>query len=300
MPLHAAISYFTQRCSRQQSEASKAVFFALCEDKLQAIANKLVRDLARAPGLIRDRDQPRGIVGHVGTGYADAGVHPVPSKVWRGCSWLQFAKRASANGNPQFSGEEVGVVYSNPTIATTDIDAWFDREGQTDSGDIMPTYPTSGYMKAELCLNGHVITGDIQNEPEKTSKFCGQCGARTVRNCPECDAPFRGDHVYNGQIHAWTTPPSYCYCCGGAFPWTLARVAAAKEHAAEIEGLDEHERQQLPGIIDDLASGGPRTELAVGRFNRIMKKVAPTVGSVLQRVVVDVASETAKKLLGSL
>ena len=96
------------------------------------------------------------------------------------------------------------------------------------------------------------------------------------------------------------TTPNYCYGCGAAFPWMVTKIAAAKEHAAEIEGLDEHERQQLPGIIDDLASGGPRTELAVGHFNRIMKKVAPTVGSVLQRVVVDVASETAKKLLGSL
>jgi hypothetical protein len=55
-------------------------------------------------------------------------------------------------------GGQVGPVYSNPTIATIDIDAWLDRESQTDSGDIMPVYPTVGYMKAELCLNGHVIT----------------------------------------------------------------------------------------------------------------------------------------------
>jgi hypothetical protein len=79
MPLHAAVSYVAQRCSRQQFEASKAVFFALCEDKLEAVANKLVRDLAPAPGLIRDRDQPRHIVGHIGSGYADTGFHPVSS-----------------------------------------------------------------------------------------------------------------------------------------------------------------------------------------------------------------------------
>jgi len=64
--------------------------------------------------------------------------------------------------------------------------------------------------------------------------------------------------------------------------------------------LDEHERQQLPGIIDDLASEGPRTEFAADRFKRIMQKVGPTVGSVFQRVAVDVMSETAKKLLGGL
>ena len=110
--------------------------------------------------------------------------------------------------------------------------------------DFMPAYPTTGYMNAELCLNGHLITGDIENEPEKTSKFCRECGAATVRACPECGASIRGDHIYEGTI-AWMTVPSYCHSCGAAYPWTIAKIAAAKEHAAEIEGLDEAERKQL-------------------------------------------------------
>ena len=44
----------------------------------------------------------------------------------------------------------------------------------------MPAYPTSGYMTAELRLNGHVITGDTENEPQKTSKFCGECEPRPL------------------------------------------------------------------------------------------------------------------------
>jgi hypothetical protein len=245
MPLHAVISYIMERCNCQWERASQALHAALCEKQLQAVADK----------LIRDPDRPRHDSRSISTG-----PYPVPSKLWAGYPWPAFNRRSQPRGNAQFREQtanqgETGPVYSNPTIATADIDAWLGREGQTESRDIMPTYPTSGYMKAELCLNGHVITGDIQNEPEKTSKFCGECGAATVRNCPECDAPFRGDHVYNGQIHAWTTPPNYCYGCGAAFPWTVTRIAAAKEHATEIEGLDEDERQQLPGIIDDLASG---------------------------------------------
>ena len=35
------------------------------------------------------------------------------------------------------------------------------------------------------------------------------------------------------------TVPSYRYSCGTALPWTVAKIAAAKEHAAEIEGFDE-------------------------------------------------------------
>jgi hypothetical protein len=49
------------------------------------------------------------------------------------------------------------------------------------------------------------------------------------------------------------TVPSYCHSCGTAFPWTVAKIAAAKEHAAEIEGLDEAERKELQEAIGDLA-----------------------------------------------
>ena len=135
----------------------------------------------------------------------------------------------------------------------------------------MPVYPTTGYMNAELCLNGHVITGDIENEPEKTSKFCGDCGGETLRACPKCSALLRGDHVYLGTI-TWMTVPSYCYSCGTAFPWTVAKIAAAKEHSAEIEGLDEAKRKELQEAIGDLAAGGARIDLAASRVKRLMKK----------------------------
>jgi hypothetical protein len=162
----------------------------------------------------------------------------------------------------------------------------------------MPAYPTTGYMTAELCLNGHVITGDIENEPEKTSKFCPACGAETVRTCPKCSAALRGDHVYLGTI-TWMTEnlPKYCHSCGAAFPWTIAKIAAAKEHAAEIEGLDETDRKQLQEAIDDLAADGARTDLAASRFKRLMKKAGVAVGGGFYKVVVDVASDAAKKLI---
>lgn len=92
------------------------------------------------------------------------------------------------------------------------------------------------------------------------------------------------------------TVPSYCHSCGAAYPWTIAKIAAAKEHAAEIEGLDEAERKQLQEDIGELVAGGPRTDLAASRFKRLMKKAGEVAGSGLYKVVVDVASETAKKL----
>jgi hypothetical protein len=292
MSLSDAISYVSERCKCTSVRAGKAIYVMLGEGALVTSANILVRDVL--PG-----GQPR---------WVDAGIEPVPARLWAGYPWPTFSRRTMPSSKAEFreqtaDGRGIGPLYSNPTLATADIDAWLDRGGRPDSGDIIPAYPTAVFMKAELCLNGHVITGDIEEEPEKRSEFCKECGAKTIRNCPECGARLRGDHVvreaYHDRITRMTTP-SYCHGCGTAFPWTNARIAAAKEHAAEIEGLDEHERQQLPGIIDDLASGGSRTELAAGRFNRIMKKVAPAVSSVFRKVVVDIASETAKKLLGGL
>jgi len=82
-----------------------------------------------------------------------------------------------------------------------------------------------------------------------------------------------------------------------AFPWTQARIQAAKEYAAELEGLNAQELEQLSATIDDLTTSGPRTELAVTRFKRFMAKAGQAVGSGLYKIVVDVASEAAKKAL---
>jgi hypothetical protein len=101
--------------------------------------------------------------------------------------------------------------------------------------------------------------------------------------------------THNGNVSYYRSPPNHCHECGTAFPWTAEQLAAAKEHAAELDGLDEAERLQLQGAIDDLAAGGPRTELAVSRFKNLMGKASEAVGSGLYKIVLDVASEAAKK-----
>jgi len=156
-------------------------------------------------------------------------------------------------------------------------------------------------MSAEVCLNGHATTGGVEYSPELTAKFCPTCGAETIRSCPSCQAKIRGDYYVPGFLPtAEYTPPNHCFSCGAAFPWKTAKLKAAREQVADIEELDTAEKEQLQGAIDDLATGGARTELAASRFKRLMKKAGQTVGGGLYKIVVDVASEAAKKaLMGS-
>jgi uncharacterized protein (TIGR02391 family) len=123
---------------------------ALGEGTLQATANT----------LIRDPDQPRHLAGNV-----DAGLQPVPMKLWAGCPWPTFDRRSRPRGNAKFrvqtaDGGEVGPVYSNPTIATADIDAWLGREGsQTDrvirAYRDLDLHPVIAEAANKLYLDGH-------------------------------------------------------------------------------------------------------------------------------------------------
>jgi hypothetical protein len=161
-----------------------------------------------------------------------------------------------------FKGQPGTPVYSNPTIATADIDAWL-ALNQRSHKPMAEGGPS--FLTAEVCENGHVTTSAVERYPVRSAKFCPQCGAATLRACPKCEAAIRGQEAVPVITNAFYQPPNHCHACGAEFPWRIAKLQAAKEHAAELEGLDEHERQQLPGIIDDLASEGPRTELAAGR-----------------------------------
>jgi len=46
-----------------------------------------------------------------------------------------------------------------------------------------------------------------------------------------------------------------------------------------------------------LAAGGARTDLAAGRFRDLMRNAGVAVSSGLDKLVVDVASDAAKKVL---
>ena len=157
----------------------------------------------------------------------------------------------------------------------------------------------STYLTAEVCLNGHATTDRLERSPELSARFCAKCGKATITVCQNCNAGIRGEYyVEGGFVVRRYKPPGYCHECGSPFPWTGAKIAAAKDLADELDELTENDRNTLKKSIDDLSSDSPRTEVAVHRFKRIMNQVGESTVPVIRSLVVDIASETAKKLLG--
>ena len=93
------------------------------------------------------------------------------------------------------------------------------------------------------------------------------------------------------------TPPNFCFKCGKPFPWTAARIEAAKDLAGEIDELTAEERDTLKGLIPDLAADTPKTELAAHRYKKILGKISDGAQEVVTSVVTKIATEAAKEIL---
>lgn len=154
------------------------------------------------------------------------------------------------------------------------------------------------YRTAQVCLNGHSVTSSLEISPELAEKFCSDCGVETISTCPNCQAKIRGYYEVPGVFSmGGYTPPNFCHGCGTAFPWARAKIDAAKELADELDELSDDEKEKLKSTIDDLVVAGPKTEVAALRYKKLVGKVGGATASALRSILVDVASEAAKKLL---
>jgi hypothetical protein len=156
------------------------------------------------------------------------------------------------------------------------------------------------YTSAAVCLNGHPDSADIS--ASAAAKFCSSCGEPVITFCPECQTDIRGHYVPPGVsgVGGRYSPPSFCSECGKALPWTARKIAAAKDLADDLEDVSPDERAKLKTSIDQVAGGGAQSEVAALRLKRALSTGGTAVGRALWKIVVDVASEAAKKtLLGS-
>jgi hypothetical protein len=159
------------------------------------------------------------------------------------------------------------------------------------------------------CVNGHYVSlidriprarsaGHLRAMMERASQyegqgrvaaFCTKCGAVNISACQHCQTPM--EHKYVGDRH------SYCGACGKPFPWTETALMIAREYTDELDELSTEDKTTLKATFVDLTVDSPKTEIAASRFKRILRKLAPDVGETIRKTIVEIASETASKLI---
>ena len=163
---------------------------------------------------------------------------------------------------------------------------------------------------AVYCRNGH-SNGFV---PERTQRYQyvgvmhdweerqNREGLARLAFCPRC-----GEHNINCCLHCKTTiedvdgtseRPLFCCACGKPFPWTEVTLASAREYTDDLDGLSAEDKTDLKATFDDLAKDTPRTDLAVSRFMKFIRKIGPGAGGVLKEIITNVATEAAKRKMG--
>jgi hypothetical protein len=72
-----------------------------------------------------------------------------------------------------------------------------------------------------ICENGHVI-GTYLRAGAEVDKFCENCYAPILLECPSCHTVLRGAAPMSGDVKR----PNGCRECGQPYPWTTARGRA--------------------------------------------------------------------------
>ena len=91
--------------------------------------------------------------------------------------------------------------------------------------------------------------------------------------------------------------PTFCPDCGKPYPWTEAKLKAAQEFSDMLEELNSEERALLKKSLNDIVLDTPQTTVAANRFKMLAAKVSKVAAEQLRELVVDIASETAKKII---
>ena len=154
------------------------------------------------------------------------------------------------------------------------------------------------YDTAQICINGHIITTTLKTTPEEGQKFCSECGAHTIDKCQLCNATIRGFYHISGVIYSRDDKlPHFCHDCGKPYPWTESKLKAAHDLSDEIDNLSSEEKELLKKSLDDIIRDTPQTIVAATRFKKLVAKIGKPAASALRDILVDIASEAAKKVI---
>ncbi|GJQ31289.1 MAG: hypothetical protein HBSAPP04_01280 [Ignavibacteriaceae bacterium] len=154
------------------------------------------------------------------------------------------------------------------------------------------------YTEAQICVNGHPINPDMKENPERNKKFCDKCGSETIDKCKNCAHPINGEYISPGcMVFTDYVPPGYCSNCGNPYPWTTAKIAALVELAKMEEVLSDEEVESFTTHIREISSDTPNTVVSANKLIKLGKKFGARAWAEIRILLVEIASETAKKIL---
>lgn len=154
------------------------------------------------------------------------------------------------------------------------------------------------YDSALICMNGHIINSYFHQYPDENSSHCPECGAATIRQCPNCNKEIRGHSIGEFSYLSDYKLPSYCIYCGKPFPWTKAAIENTALIITKEESLDEHEQVALIEILPDIIAETPKTNLAITRFKKYLSSVGKFTVDALRQFVITFGCELVKNSLG--
>ena len=155
----------------------------------------------------------------------------------------------------------------------------------------------SWYDTAQICKNGHLVTEYYESSPVHDEKFCSKCGVETITKCLHCDAKIRGTYHVPGVCgFSNYEVPLYCYSCGKSYPWTEEKIKAIKEFSDETN-LSAEDKKIIEDNVQSIVVDSPSTQVSAIRIKKVLSKVGGVFVQKLQDMIVDVASETAVKLI---
>ena len=150
------------------------------------------------------------------------------------------------------------------------------------------------YYNATICLNGHVIDTRIAN----SQKYCSICGKETFSSCTNCQKPIHGALKIEGMIGSPRyNKPFYCYECGTPYPWTQKILDNAVELVSLDDEIDDVSKELIKNAIPELLIDTPTTPVAVAKYQKGISKAGQIVKDSMRQLLIDVVSETSKKIL---
>jgi hypothetical protein len=163
------------------------------------------------------------------------------------------------------------------------------------------------YDVAQVCLNGHIVNSSTQRESIHNKKYCPRCGSQTITNCLNCMEYIDGDYYKIILNYATRQPsskktrhfilPLFCTNCGLPFPWTETKIAISRELISEESNLSQEEKELFSKSVDDIIRDTPNTVKSARKIRQLLPKLGKEILKDIRKIFVDIASETAKRII---